>query len=321
MARLGLGWRRPPGPVEGHDPRPQAKVTRQGQTPAGPWVAVQEKTVLVTGANSGIGLATAQALAQMGARVYLTSRDAARGDAARDRILDAVPDAQLAVLELDLADPASIYACAAAAGAAMDHLDVLVNNAGLWMRTRVETAEGFERTFAVNHLGPWRLTHALLPLLQAAPAGRVVTVASMAHRVARVDWDDLQMEQRFSGDRAYANSKLFNIWFSDELARRLEGTTVTSNCLHPGTGGTGLTRDFPAFVGPVLRWFGKSPLTLAKTSVRLASSPELAGVSGGYFHGRRRAVRSSAARDPELAVRAWAATEQLVGASSLHLPA
>ncbi len=275
------------------------------------------KRVLVTGANSGIGLATAAELARMGASVIITSRAAERGAEARKAILAQTPEAQVTALELDLADPASIDAFARAVAAHTDRLDVLINNAGLWMRSRVETAEGLEQTFAVNHVGPWRVTKALLPLLEAAPAGRIVTVASMAHRAARVDWDDLQMRRRFNGDRAYANSKLFNIWFSDELARRLAGSTVTSNALHPGTGGTGLTRDFPGFVGRVLQWFGKSPQTLAKTSVRLASSADLEGTSGGYYHGRRNAWRSAAARDARLAARAWTTTEDLVGSFGL----
>lgn len=272
---------------------------------------MQGKTVVVTGANSGIGYQTTRRLAELGAHVVLACRSMAHGQAARRRLASQMPAARLEPMQLDLADPGSIQRFAMLLRDRQPSLDVLVNNAGVWHRHRHTTMEGLEETFAVNHLGTFRLTRALLPLLQAAPQGRIVTLASTAHHFARFDWDDLQMTRRYDGGLQYANTKLWNLWFSDELARRLAGTHVTSNAVHPGTGGTGLTRHLPTFIHWGAKAFTKRPSTLAKTTVRVASDPGLAHITGGYFHGRRRAHRSRAARDARAAERMWNVTEAL----------
>lgn len=267
-----------------------------------------QPTAVVTGANSGIGAETALGLARAGLHVVMACRSVDRGETARQALLERHPEASLEVRALDLADAASIEAFAAGLDAP---LQVLVNNAGAWYRSRRETSEGLEATFAINHLGPFRLTRALLPCLHAAPKARIVTVASAAHWMARPDWHDLQMGHGYDGDRQYANSKLYNMWFSHALARRLEGTGITSNCLHPGMGRTGLTRDFPSWVDPVLRVAGKSPARLAATSIRLATGPSMDGVSGGYFHMKRRGRQSRNARDRGAAERMWTLTHEM----------
>jgi NAD(P)-dependent dehydrogenase (short-subunit alcohol dehydrogenase family) len=272
---------------------------------------VRGKTVVVTGANSGIGYQTAKRLAEMGAHVVMACRSMPKADRAREHLRSQIPDARLEPAQLDLSDPGSIQRFAYTMRDRRPALDVLVNNAGVWNRQRQATAEGFEQTFAVNHLGTFRLTHALMPLLRAAPAARVVTVASAMHHFARFDWQDLQMTRRYDGTKQYANTKLWNIWFAKELATRLAGTNVVSNALHPGTGGTGLTRDLPRAVHWAARVFTKRPSVLAHTQVRLASDPELDGVTGGYFHAKRRAHQSRTARDARAAERMWDVTEEL----------
>jgi NAD(P)-dependent dehydrogenase (short-subunit alcohol dehydrogenase family) len=202
-----------------------------------------------------------------------------------------------------------------AARLATEHsaLDVLVNNAGILSRGRRRvTAEGIEMQLAVNHLAPFLLTRELRPLLEAAEAGRVVTVASDAHRMARkVDLDDIGVERRRYGSfRRYAETKAMNILFTQELARRLEGTAVTANCLHPGGVSTNLGNP-PALLAPLTRVFLKSAHEGAATSIHLAASPDLAGVTGGYFSNLERISPSAVASDAETARRLWERSEEL----------
>ena len=203
------------------------------------------KTVIVTGGNSGIGLETAVALAGAGARVLITARDRARGEAALAEVRrrGGRDDAELAVF--DLADLASVRAGAAELLDRCPRIDVLVNNAGVVLSDRRETTDGLEATFAVNHLGPFLLTLLLLERIKASTPARIVNVASTAHKGARhgLDFDDLQSRHGYAGMLVYSKSKLANIYFTAELARRLAGTGVTVNCLHPGTVATGYGRD------------------------------------------------------------------------------
>lgn len=278
------------------------------------------KLVLVTGANSGIGFETARALAKLGAGVVLGVRDPAKGEEARRAILREAPNARVEVERLDLADLDDVRRFAAAFRAKHPRLDVLVNNAGIHTARFARSPQGFESTFATNHLGPFLLTNELRPTLEAAAPSRVVTVASQAHLGARVDWDDLDLQKDFSGFRAYANSKLFNIWFARELARRLEGTRVTSNVLHPGSVRTrwargessGLFRFGVALASPFLL----SPEKGARTPLFLAASPEVEGKSGGYYVRRKLAQPSPLARDDAQATRLWETSERLVNARS-----
>ncbi len=275
------------------------------------------KTAVITGASSGIGLETARALAVRGARVVMVVRNRDRGEAA---IADLRRDAPGAALELVLAD---LYALAEVRRAAAElrercpRIDVLVNNAGLIHAQRELTPDGLERTFALNHLAAFLLTYELRERLAASAPARVVTVSSMGHRFARFEWDDLAKMTRWTGETAvYGASKLCNIWFAREAARRLAGAGVTSNSLHPGAVGS----NFGASGGWLFRYGVRlarplllSPEKGARTSVYLASSPEVSGVTGEYFTKCRVATPSRRARDDASARRLWALSEELCG--------
>ncbi len=278
------------------------------------------KTCLVTGANQGIGKETALALARMGATVVMTSRDAAKGDAA----LADVRSRSGGNAELMLADFgsfASIRQLAAEFQAKHARLDVLVNNAGAIITTRTRTADGFETTFGVNHLGYFLLTNLLLDTVKASAPARIVNVASRAHLRSQMDFDDLNSERgRYSAMTTYARSKLANVLFTYELARRLEGTGVTANCLHPGVVRTGFGKNnpgtarllFQAFQ-VVARPFILSPEKGAATSIYLASSPGVEGVTGKYFVDCRETPSSPASYDEAAQRRLWEVSEKLCG--------
>lgn len=278
------------------------------------------KTVVVTGANSGIGLETAAELARAGARTVLTARDAGRGEAAVAEVRRRAGHDEVSLVVFDLASLASVRQGAAEILDRCDRIDVLVNNAGLVLSKRQETTDGFEATFAINHLGPFLLTGLLLDRITKSAPARIVNVSSTAHQGARrgLDFDDLQARRGYRGMQVYSRSKLANIYFTTELARRLAGTGVTANCLHPGTVATGYGRDGDAtgvlgFGVRVIKPFVLTPAQGARTSVYLASSPEVRDVTGEYFVRCRSRRPSKAARDPEAARRLWEVSEQLVG--------
>jgi NAD(P)-dependent dehydrogenase (short-subunit alcohol dehydrogenase family) len=282
---------------------------------------MQGKTVVVTGGNSGIGFETAAALASMGARVLLTARNADKGRAAVAAITERLHgDAGVQLVVFDLADLASVRQGAAEILEQAPRLDVLVNNAGLVLTERAETVDGYEATFAINHLGPFLLTNLLLERLSGSTPARIVNVASTAHGAARkgVPFDDLQSTGRYRGMRVYGESKLANMLFTLELARRFEGRGVTANSLHPGTvrtgyGGDGDARGVLAFGIKIASPFFLSPAKGARTSVYLASSPEVEGVSGEYFVKCKPRKPRRWAQDPDAARRLWQVSEQLVG--------
>jgi NAD(P)-dependent dehydrogenase (short-subunit alcohol dehydrogenase family) len=283
------------------------------------------KTVVVTGGNSGIGRSTAVALAGAGARVLITARDHGRADAAVDEIKRRSGSASVEHVVFDLSSLASVRSGAAEILARVDRIDVLVNNAGVVLSERRETVDGLETTFVVNHLGHFLLTDLVLDRIKTSAPSRIVNVASTAHRSARrgLDFDDLQAERGYRGMQVYARSKLANIYFTTELARRLAGTGVTVNCVHPGTVATGYGRDGDArgvlaFGLKVIKPFILTPDKGARTSVYVASSPELADVSGEYFVRCRPGRATRVAKDQEAAVRLWEASEKLVAE---HAPA
>ena len=273
------------------------------------------RTVLVTGGTGGIGLATAARLAGLGARVGLVGRDGARADAAAERLRDS--GGEVDVFLADLSAQRDVRSLAERVLAAYPRLDVLVNNVGGYWATRHETADGLERTFAVNHLAPFLLTHLLLDRLRASAPARVVTVSSGAQAMGRIDIDDLQGRQGYNGQRAYNQSKLANVMFTYELARRLEGTGVTANVLHPGVVRTAFAQEdsgrWMRLMLPVVRPFMKSPDRGADTSVLLASSPELERVSGRYFANGRVKDSSRASHDTAMAAWLWSVSAELVG--------
>ncbi|HJW15432.1 MAG TPA: SDR family NAD(P)-dependent oxidoreductase [Thermoanaerobaculia bacterium] len=267
--------------------------------------AVTGKIVLVTGATGGIGLETARSLARMGARVVVGARDA-RGQAVVDELLRGGGQAEL--LEMDLASFASVRRAAERFTAAHARLDVLVNNAGVAVRERRVTEDGHELTWQTNFLSHFLLTLLLLPALKAAPKPRVVYVSSEGHRQGRLDWENLELERGFRSFQAYANTKLAQIFFMREQARREPSVAV--NAVHPGAIATGIWRAAPAFARWVLGLLLPPPEKGARPVVRLASAPELDGVTGRYFNKLAEAAPSAAAANDADAARLWKIAEK-----------
>jgi NAD(P)-dependent dehydrogenase (short-subunit alcohol dehydrogenase family) len=286
---------------------------------------VRGKTILVTGATSGIGLAAAKELARRGARVEVVGRDPARTAAAVEAVREAASDVrdgagagEVSSLLCDLSSQAEVRRLADAFRSRHDRLHVLVNNAGGVHRTRRTTVDGIEATFATNHLSHFLLTHLLLDLLVASAPARVVTVASVGHRSGTLDFDDLGFERGGYGImRAYSRSKLANVLFAAELARRLAGTGVTSNSLHPGAVATHIWAGAPHWSKPIIFLFFRPFFISAEKGgsylVRLAADPALEGVTGRYFERAKESTPAPLARDRELARRLWAVSAEMVG--------
>jgi retinol dehydrogenase-14 len=275
-------------------------------------------TVLVTGGTGGIGKATAMGLAVMGAHVAITGRDPDRAAAAAAEIR-AVAGGTVEVFVADLSSQSQVRALAGQVLNRLPSIDVLVNNVGGFWATRHVTADGLERTFALNHLAPFLLTNLLLDRLHGGVAGRVVTVSSNAQSLGRIDFDDLQGERSYSGARAYNQSKLANVLFTYELARRLDGSSVTANALHPGVVRTSFGAEDPAgvqrFLVPFMRLFMKSPTRGAATSIYVASAPELQHVTGRFFADGKERKSAERSYDTAVAARLWRVSADLVGLS------
>jgi NAD(P)-dependent dehydrogenase (short-subunit alcohol dehydrogenase family) len=276
---------------------------------------MQSQVCVVTGATSGIGKAAAAALARQGAEIIVVGRDPGRAEATAAAIqADGAPPPKVEIADLARLD--QVRALAGRLNQTLDRIDVLINNAGLVLNERQVTPDGYEHVFAVNHLAPFLLTNLLRPKLTASAPGRVITVSSDAHTAARLDLDDPNLEHGWSSWRSYSNSKLANILFTRELARRLDGTGVTANCLHPGVVRTGFGRDARPLmrVGiTIAKPFMLSPERGADTIVYLASSPDVAAKTGGYYVKRQLREPSAAARDDGLARRLWEISERLTG--------
>ena len=273
-----------------------------------------EKICLITGATSGIGKATAVGLANMGASVVIVGRDRGRGEAAVSHIKEKSANASVGLMLADVSSQEEIRRLADEFKEAYPRLDVLVNNAGVIRSKRITTADGLETTFAVNHLAYFLLTNLLLDRLKAGAPSRIVNVASGEQRNATIDFDDLQGEKGYTGAKAYSQSKLATVLFTYELARRLQGTGVTANCLHPGVVGTNLGSGVSGAFGFMVRAMTplmKSPAKGAETSIYLASSPEVEGLSGGYFVKKAEARSSDVSYDERLARRLWEASAEL----------
>ena len=279
---------------------------------------VRGKLCIVTGATNGIGRQTALDLANQGARVVLVARNPAKGEATVREIGNATSDKNVELLLCDFASQRSIRAAAHEALSRFPAIHILVNNAGIVNTRREVTEDGLEAMFAVNHLGYFLFTTLLLDRLIASAPARIVTVASDAHKFAAIDFEDLQSEKRFGGMRTYGQSKGCNILFNLELSKRLAATGVTANAVHPGGVSTGLGANngsLMAIVQKLAMVFMKSPEQGADTSVYLASSPMVEGVTGGYFFKRKPRTSTAQTRDPELAERLWALSEALVAES------
>ena len=278
------------------------------------------RTVLVTGGTSGIGKATAMGLAAMGARLAITGRDHERAEHAA-REIRAATGAHLEVFIADLSSQTEVRRLASEVLQAYPRIDVLVNNVGGYWDGRHVTADGLERTFALNHLAPFLLTNLLLGRLKQGGPARVVTVSSGAHAMGRIDFDDLQGERSYSGQRAYNQSKLANVLFTYELARRLQASAVTANVLHPGVVRTSFGAEDPGRVQrlfvPFVRPFMKTPVRGAATSIHVASSPDLERVTGRYFVNSKPRRSSTRSYDEAVAARLWQVSADLVGLPSL----
>ena len=274
--------------------------------------SLEGRVCVVTGPTSGIGRETAHGLARLGSHVVLACRDGAKGAAVRDQIARETGNGQLEVRMIDLTDPESIRAFAAGFAADHQRLDVLVNNAGILAFRRRLTPQGVEMHFAVHVLGPFLLTNLLLPKLKASAPSRVVNVGSATHFNGHLDFENLQGEQEYRFIHAYSNSKLGILLLSNEFARRLQGTGVTVNCVHPGAIRTGLYDGLP-FAFRFVKLFLRDPVTGAAPVVRLASDPDLRNVSGRYFDRLREARSAAESYDLGLAQRLWSVCERLTG--------
>jgi retinol dehydrogenase-14 len=273
-----------------------------------------EKVCLITGATSGIGKATAMGLANMGASVVMVGRDRGRGEAALAEIKEGSGNASVDLKLADLSSQEQIRRLAAEFKDAYSRLDVLINNAGVIRSRRTTTADGLETTFAVNHLASFLLTNLLLDALKASAPSRIVNVASGEQRNGTIDFDDLQGEKEYKTAKAYGQSKLATVLFTYELARRLEGTGVSANCLHPGVVGTNLGSGVSGVFGFTVRALTplmKSPEKGAQTSIYLASSSEVEGLSGRYFVKKAEARSSDVSYDEGIAGRLWEASAEL----------
>lgn len=272
------------------------------------------RVCLVTGGNSGIGEATATGLAKLGAQVHIVSRDLERGRAAVRRISE-VAQIEVGLIVGDLGSVSQIRQLAADVLEALPCLHVLVNNAGVLVNSRATTADGYERTMAINHLGPFLLTQLLLDRLKGSGMARIVTVTSALYRNGRLDLDDLMMTDSFDGRKQYARSKMANVLFTRELAARLEGSGVTANCAHPGVVRTNIgheTTGVTKLMFKAARPFLSTPEKGARTSIHLAASPEVASTSGAYFSGGKRRRLSRAAMDDGTGRRLWSLSQALV---------
>jgi len=275
---------------------------------------IRGKVVVITGGTSGIGRIAAERLAGMGARLVLVARDRVHGNAMLARLNAATPGVSHSVYYAELSRLADAQRVASAIAAAEVHIDVLINNAGAIFAHRAVTQDGLERTFALNHMSYFVLTAGLLDRLIASAPARIINTASNAHRNGVINFDDLQSAKSYRAFTVYGTSKLCNILFTRELARRLSGRNVTANSFTPGFVATRFGLQAGGLLGfgmRFARWFANSPEQGAETLVYLASSPDVATVSGGFFYHRRRGNLTAQAQDDAVARRLWLESERI----------
>ena len=277
---------------------------------------MQDKICMVTGATAGIGLVTATALARQGAAVIIASRNSQRCAETASHIRQETGNERIDYLAADLSSQAQIRQMVEEFRKRYDHLDVLVNNAGAFYMRRQESVDQIEMTFALNHLNYFLLTNLLLDVIEASAPARIVNVSSDAHRGGQIRFDDLQSQKKFSGWRAYAQSKLANVLFTYELARRLEGKGITVNALHPGFVATRFAENNGALYKAAMSFvhlFARTPEQGARTSIYLASSPQVEGVSGKYFTDEKPVNSDPASYDLASARRLWQVSAEMTG--------
>jgi NAD(P)-dependent dehydrogenase (short-subunit alcohol dehydrogenase family) len=278
---------------------------------------VSGKTILITGASSGIGFHAAIELARRGACLAMVGRDPQRSETAVREVRERSGSADVSLFICDFSSQSAVRQLAGAFRARYERLDVLVNNAGGVNKSRTTTEDGIETTFAVNHLAGFLLTNTLLDLIVKSSPARIVTVSSVGHRQGTIDFEDLQLERGYSIMRAYSRSKLANVLFANELARRLAGTGVTSNSLHPGSVDTRIWSGAPVWAKPLIQLVFRPFFISAEEGgsyiVRLVTSPELSSVTGQYFEKAKPSAPSALARDEALAKRLWDVSAARVG--------
>ena len=278
---------------------------------------LKNKTAIVTGANSGMGMATVRALSDMGAKVIMLCRSEKRGTQALEKLLTEDPSRDLELILCDLGNYDSIRAFANIVRRGHDHIDIMVNNAGFISLDRQETKEGLERQFGINHVGHFLLTMSLLDLM--GEGGRIVNVASGAHKTGKIHFDDINLHKSFNVFKAYSQSKLANVLFTRELARRVKDRGITVNCCHPGAVATniGIDREtgFGKTVTGLLKPFFQTPEQGARTAIFLASDASVADITGEYFYKYKIAKSSKRSKDPALAARLFEFSKELVGIS------
>jgi len=279
---------------------------------------MNDKICLVTGANSGIGKVTAKVLAAGGVTVIMVCRNRDKGEAARHEIVGKTRNENVELMIADFSDLRQVRRLAAEVKAKYSRLHTLVNNAGAYNGKRMITADGYEMTFAVNHLGYFLLTVELLDLLKSSAPARIVNVASEAHRNSHINFDDLNLENGYSGWKAYAQSKLANVLFTYKLASKLEGTGATANCMHPGFVGTNIFNHVKGIGGKIVRLitpFMRTPEKGADTVIWLASSPEVEGITGRYFIDRKDRQSNQESYNVAIASRLWEVSEEMIRAA------
>lgn len=277
--------------------------------------AMQGKTVMITGANSGIGKVTAQALAGMGAKVIFACRRQEAAEAAMADVRREVPSAELEFVQVDLSSQSSVRQCATQVKQRHKRIDILVNNAGIANVRREESVDGVEMTFATNHLGPFLLTNLLLPLLREGH-GRIVNVASDAHKMGRMHWDDVELKSGYWVMKAYAQSKLCNILFTRALAKRVAADNIKVNCLHPGAVSTNIWPEkywWERAFSRVLKLFLISEEEGARTSIWLASGEAGGRQTGKYFYKCKEAKPTKRGSDDQAAEKLWQLSAQMTG--------
>lgn len=278
---------------------------------------MQGKTVFITGANSGIGKTTSIALAKMGARILMHARSKERGTAAQEEIIAQSGNNDVDLFLCDLADLNEVRQMAERINLKYPQIDVLINNAGIMTRKRQETVQGFEYQFGVNHLSHFLLTQLLIDKIRKSPSGRIINVSSAAHKAGKINFDDINLKKRFSSFRGYAQSKLANILFTNELCHRLEPDGISSNCLHPGVVGTRFAhaRD-PKKSNLLMKWsriFMIDPEKGAETTIYLASSDEVENKSGQYFKKKKSTSASKDSYDLDSAQKLWDLSLEMTG--------